>query len=167
MKKILSLMLILLTLTACSGKTEVTPCLTGIEFNADITYYNENYKGECSVKEDGTLKFTVTEPESISGYTVTLSQNGMTAEFLGLTFVPNENNMPFSGVAGDFYEKYMSAVRGEYKPSKKGDAYIIEGGNNSEAFTLYISPTGLPQKITLPDERFTVYFYNCSVGKNE
>ncbi len=163
MKKIISLVLVLLTLSACSGKTEVKPRLVGITFNADMTYFNENYKGECVISSDGALTCKLTEPESLSGYTLTLSKEGMTAEYLGITYTPTESNMPFSGVIGEFYENISEISSSEDSAKKKDDAYIIKGGKDAEAYTLYLSSTGLPQSLQLPDERFTVYFYNVTV----
>lgn len=161
MKKIISLVLILLTLTACSKKT-AEPRLCGITFTADVTYYNENYKGECHFSEDKVLTFKITEPEIIAGYTVTVTEDGMTAEYLGLTFTPTDGNMPFSSAIAIFYEKLSAAVAsGEAK--EKGGEFKISGGKDADSYTLYISETGLPQKILLPDERFVVYFYNATV----
>ncbi len=163
MKKIISLVLVLMTLSACSGKTEVIPRLVGISFTADMTYFNENYKGDCVISPDGTLACKITEPESLSGYTVTLSKDGMTAEYLGITYTPTESNMPFSGVIGEFYEKLGTIIASGSSAQKKDDAYIIKGGEDADAYALYMSSTGLPQSLQLPDERFTVYFYNTTV----
>ena len=160
MKKLIPLFTLLLFITSC-GKADVTPQLTNIGFSADICYYNENYKGDCTVSEDGAFKITLTEPESLAGYTVTVEKDKITAEYLGLSFTPTKNNMPQSSVMTEFYEKYTAAA--QIPPEKKGDNLIIKGGDGIGAYTLYISPTGLPQKMTLPDERFTVYFYNATV----
>ena len=152
----------LFTIILCScGKTTVTPQLTNIGFNADICYYNENYKGECTVSPDGTVKITLSEPETLSGYTVTVGKEGMKAEYLGLSFTPTENNMPQSSVITEFYNKYTAAATAT--PQKSGDAYVIKGGSGTDGYTLYISPTGLPQSLQIPDERFIVYFYNTSL----
>ncbi len=163
MKKIISLVLVLVTLSACSGKTEVAPRLVDISFTADMTYFNENYKGDCVISADGTLICKMTEPESLSGYTVTLSKEGMTAEYLGITYTPTESNMPFSGVIGEFYQKFSAIIASGASARKNDDAYVIKGGKDADAYTLYISSTGLPQSLQLPDERFTVYFYNATV----
>ena len=162
MKKILALILVILTLSACSGKNDVKPTLKGISFNADITYYNENYKGECTISEDGALTLKITEPELLSGYTVMLNGEGITAEYLGVTFTPNLSNMPVSSVITEFYEKITELANSE-TVEKKGDTYMIKGGKDADAYTLYISPTGLPQSLEMPDERFRVYFYNTTV----
>lgn len=163
MKKIVSLVLVLLTLTACSGKTEVTPRLLGISFNAEMTYFNENYKGACVMSPEGVLTCTITEPETLSGYTVTLSRDGMTAEYLGITYTPSESNMPFSGVIGEFYSKLLTIIDSGASAEKKDDTYVIKGGKDTDAYTLYISPSGLPLSVAIPDDRFTVYFYNTTV----
>lgn len=160
MKKILSLVLVLLTLTACQSKT-AQPRLYGVSFTADVTYFNENYRGECHFSKDKVLTFKITEPEIISGYTVTVSESGITAEYLGLTFTPTEGNMPFSSAVALFYEKICAAADTE-AVKEEGGEFKISGGKDADAYTLYISETGLPQKILIPDERFTVYFYNAT-----
>ncbi len=162
MKKLLSVVavfVLLLLLSACGG-SEVEPRLCGISFTAEITYYNESYKGECTVSEDRELRFTLSEPESLSGYTLTLGAEGITAEYLGISFKPTVGSMPMSSVAEEFYEIY-SSVGGTAR--KKGEQYEISGGSGAEAYTLYISPTGLPQSLVIPDERFSVYFYNVAI----
>ncbi len=161
MKKIISLVLVLLMLTACSKKT-AEPQLCGISFTADVTYYNENYKGECYFSEDKVLTFKINEPEIIAGYTVTVSAEGITAEYLGLTFTPNDGNMPFSSAVAQFYEKLCAAASAE-EAKERGGEFKISGGKDADSYTLYISETGLPQKILIPDERFVVYFYNATL----
>lgn len=160
MKKILSLVLVLLTLAACSSKSAVKPKIYGIEFTADITYYNENYKGECKISEDGTLTLKLSEPEILSGYTVTVGKDSIKAEYLGIEFIPNLANMPFSSVAQDIHKRIAEIAEAE-SAEKKGDTYIIKGGKDADSYTLYISPTGLPQSLDMPDERFRVYFYSA------
>lgn len=162
MKKILSIVLVLLTLAACSSKAAVKPKIYGIEFTADITYYNENYKGECKISEDGVLTLKITEPEILSGYTVTVGKDLIKAEYLGIEFVPNLANMPFSSVMQDLHKTITDLAVSE-AAEKKGDTYIIKGGKDADSYTLYISPTGLPQSLEMPDERFRVYFYNATV----
>ena len=166
MKKVLSLLLVLLTLTACSSKAAVKPKIYGIEFTADITYYNENYKGECKISEDGVLYLKISEPELLSGYTVTVGKDDIKAEYLGIEFKPNLANMPFSSVIQDLYKVIGEIAKCE-SAEKKGDTYIIKGGKDADSYTLYISPTGLPQSLEMPDERFRVYFYNTKVLTNE
>ncbi len=161
MKKIISLVLVLLTLTACSGKKTAEPRLLGITFLAEVTYYNENYKGECHFSEDKVLTFKITEPDILSGYTVTVSADNITAEYLGISYTPTESNMPFSSAVTKFYEKLVAASSGEAAKEKDG-VFILRGGVDADAYTLYISESGLPQKIEIPDDRFTVYFYNVT-----
>lgn len=163
MKRIFCTILVLLTLTACSGKKEVTPLLCGISFTADITYYNENYKGECTVSADGALTLKLTEPKDLSGYTVTLSKEGITAEYLGLSFTPTVNNMPASSVLTDFYNCYYEAAFSDEDAKSTGDGYQLQ----DDEYTLWLTAMGLPQKAELPDESFCVYFYNVAVSKHE
>ncbi len=163
MKKIISLIIILITLAACSGKEGVKPQLCGISFTADITYYNENYKGDFTVLDNGDMTVIIREPEILEGYTVTVANGKMTAEYLGLTFVPGTGNMPFSGVLDEVYSK-LTEIRGSsLLANLKNGEYILKDGKDLSEYTLYVSPTGLPQRLLIPDEAFSVYFYNVSI----
>lgn len=163
MKKILSVVLCIFTLAACSNSKEISPVLGGISFNAELTYYNESYKGECTLSAENVLTCRITEPEILSGYTVTLSPEGAKAEYLGITYTPTESNMPFSGVLGEFYSTLTEIIGSEAKAEKKDGVYAVSGGKDAAAYTLYVSESGLPLSIELPDERFTVYFYNTTL----
>ncbi len=166
MKKILPFLLtiaLIFALSACK-KENLKPQLCGISFTADMTYYNEVYKGECEIDEKGGIKLRLTEPEILSGYTVFVDGEGVRAEYLGISFTPPENSLPFSSVAKDFYKAVEKTLTGELAAEKSGEEYKISGGSGAESYTLYISPSGLPQKLLIPDERFSVYFYNVAVA---
>lgn len=156
----------MLFLCGCKGKSNTMPVLNGITFDADITYYNEAYKGSCSLL-NGVFKFTVSEPELLSGYTLTFDGDSVTAEYLGITYTPNKSNMPFSSVAGEIYQKLTEIINSSDAAVKSGDSYVIEGGQGRDAYKLYISSVGIPLSLEIPDERFTVYFYNSTIKEIE
>ena len=74
--------------------------------------------------------------------------------------------MPFSSVAQDL-QKIIAEIGAAESADKKGDTYIVKGGEGALSYTLYISPTGLPQSLEIPDERFSVYFYNTAISGGE
>ncbi len=163
MKKIICLVIPLIFLCSCGKKSQVTPHLTGLSFEAQIVYYNENYSCQCVISEDGALTAKITEPEILKDFTLRVSKDGITADYLGITYTPTGNNMPFSGVIDSFYKVLLQCVEENSTATLSKNEHIIKGSFEDLGYTLYISSTGLPQKLLLPDERFSVNFYNVTI----
>ena len=162
MKKILSVLLVIMLLCSCSGG-EITPHLCGIGFKAEMTYYNESYAFLGELSENGTLKAEITAPEELSELVITISHDSTTVNYKGLTYTPVEGTMPFSAMLEDFYNPIKAVIDSGLTADKNGKLTVGSGTDKAE-FTL--SPTGLPQKLELPDERFSVTFYNVSVKED-
>lgn len=163
MKKIICLLIPLILLCSCGKKSEVKPNLSGISFKGEIVYYNENYSCECSVSQEGVLTAKIIEPEILSGFVLTVSKDKITADYLGISYTPTTNNMPFSGAIDSFYKALQECSTEDKRATVSGDEYILKGETEDLGYTLYLSPTGLPQKLLLPDERFSVNFYNVTI----
>ena len=163
MRKFICLLIPLILLCSCGKKSEVKPNLLGISFKGEIVYFNENYSCECSVSQDGVLTAKIIEPEILSGFVLTVSKDKITADYLGISYTPTTNNMPFSGAIDSFYKALLDCGLEDKTAILSGDEYIIKGELEDLGYTLYISPTGLPQKLLLPDERFSVNFYNVTI----
>ena len=167
MKKIICLLVPLILLCSCGKKSEVKPILTGISFEAEIVYYNENYSCQCDISGEGVLTAKITEPEILKDFTLRVSKDTITADYLGITYTPTENNMPFSGVVDSFYKAIGECVERELTATFSNNQYTVKGDKESLGYTLYLSPTGLPQKLLLPDESFSVNFYNVTIEKGK
>ena len=163
MKKIICLLIPLILLCSCGKKSEVKPNLLGISFKGEIVYYNENYSCECSVSQEGVLTAKIIEPEILSGFVLTVSKDKITADYLGISYTPTTNNMPFSGAIDSFYKALEDCSAEDIRATLSGEEYIVKGDSEELGYTLYLSPTGLPQKLLLPDERFSVSFYNVTI----
>lgn len=163
MKKILSILLICLALCSCSSAKSIVPRLSGISFTADMTYYNEVYAFDGEILSDGTMKATVTSPEELSELEFTLTGEGTTVNYKGLTYSPVEGSMPFSKIMEDIYLPIREVALGDATADGNG---ILTGGEGSGEYSFTLSPTGLPQKLEMPDERFFVKFYNVSVKED-
>lgn len=160
MKRLVCVLLMLLVLCSCSGG-EIEPRLKGISFNAEMTYYNECYNFGGEVLSDGTLKVTLTEPEELKDLSFTLSGENTVIEYKGLTYSPVEGSMPFSRIIENFYKPLREvALSNSCEVSKDG---VFKSDNGAQSYTITFSPTGLPQKLEIPDERFSVRFYNVSI----
>ncbi len=164
MKKLICLVIPLILLCSCGKKSEVKPILTGLSFKGEIVYFNENYSCECIISEDGVLSAKIIEPEILNGFVLTVSKDKITADYLGISYTPTTNNMPFSGAIDSFYKALEDCGLGERAATLSGDEYTLKGDLGDLGYTLYVSPTGLPQKLLLPDERFSVNFYNVTIG---
>ncbi len=89
MKRILSLLLCVLLLTACGDDDAYdaiallrqklqssTSCAFTAYIAADYGEYLHEFEMDCVIHEDGEMTFLVTEPETIAGITGTVSGNG-------------------------------------------------------------------------------------------
>ena len=160
MKKILFLLLIFLTLCACSGGKSIEPKLSGVTFTAEMTHYNEVYSFSGEILSDGTLKAAVTAPEELKDINFTINDEGTTVEYKGLTYSPVEGSMPFSGIMEELYAPIREIISSGATANSEG---LLTGGEGVRAYALTVSPTGLPQKLEIPDESFNIRFYNVSV----
>ena len=163
MKKIIWLIIPLIILCSCGKKDKVSPMLTGISFEAQISYYNESYSALCDISKDGVLTAKITQPDILKDFILQVSSQGIKAEYLGITYTPTGGNMPFSGVIDSFYSVLKECMNQETVATLSKEEYIVKGDFDQLGYTLYVAPTGLPQKLLLPDERFSVNFYNVTI----
>lgn len=161
MKRIFSVLCLLLVLCSCASAKEVKPQLGGISFSAEVTYYNENYAFDGHLEKNGTLKAEITSPKELEGLNFTLNGDSVTVEYKGLSYTPVEGSMPFSRVMEEIYLPLRELALSDKVTSDK-EGRVEEKGR----YALTLSPTGLPQKLLIPDNRFEVRFYNISVKED-
>jgi len=160
MKKIIFIVLSLILLCGCGDKT-VTPVTRQISFTANITYYNEQFVCETNVDKDGVTQMTVVSPETLKGLSFTVNESGITAEFLGLKYTPKTENMPYSIVTYTVYELLNAAHNRKLELNEKN--CILSGKLGERPFTLTVSPAGMLLKAQIPDDSFTVEFFDMTV----
>lgn len=159
MRKAVLSLLLCFTLCACSSG-EIKPCLKGISFTAEMTYYNESYCFDGSISGEGELTALIISPEELKDLKLTIGEKGTTVEYKGITYTPVEGTMPFSAVLQSFYNPIREVMT--KKPFADGGGKL-KIGEGAEAAVFVFSPTGLPQTLELPDKRFSVNFYNVSI----
>ena len=164
MKRVVCLILLVLTLSACSGQENIEPRLSGISFVAEISYYNEVYSAECTIDNEDTLRAVIKIPQTLEGFTLTVNKEGITAEYLGIKYRPTDGNMPFASVLEQAYKGLSLAKTGSAQ--KKDKTYMLTAGEGAEKVNLSLTEGGLPILLELPDERFFVEFYNVTVLNN-
>lgn len=157
MKKICLVLTLVLLLCSCSSKREITPCLAGISFTAEIVYYNESYSLDGTISKSGELTAKMKEPEELSDLKIMISESGTVVDYKGLTYTPLEGTMPFAKVISELYKPIFETIKNETAVTSSDG--ILKGEN----FTFKLSPTGLPLELMIPDERFQVKFYNVTI----
>ncbi len=157
MKKISALILIFLLLCGCGGGKEITPRLTGISFRAEMTYYNEEYSFLGEISGEGVLTCEMTAPDGLAEMVFTVDGGGILTEYKGLTYSPAEGSLPFAAVIEQFYSCIKEIIN---DPEAVADQ---KGVLKTEAYTLTVSPSGLPQRLTVRRDGFYINFYNISV----
>ena len=136
-----------------------------ISFTAKISYYNETYSADCTIDSDNLLTAVIKIPETLEGFTLKVSNDGITAEYLGIKYTPTDSNMPFAGVLEQTYERLIEVQSGE-KVKKEDKTYKITVGEGADKAVLSLTEGGLPILLELPDERFFVEFYNVTILNN-
>ena len=162
MKRVVCLILLVLTLTSCSGQEKVESKLTDISFTAEISYYNEKYSADCTIDKENVLRAVIKIPETLEGFALTVSEKGITAEYLGIKYNPTDSNMPFAGVLEQTYDRLLEVTKsGTVK--REDNTYKITVGEGADKAVLSITEGGLPILLEIPDERFFVEFYNVTI----
>ena len=145
-------------LCSCVSANTVKPTLLGTEFTAKMTYYNEQYSFDGKITEDGKLIARLSEPEELSDITLTLDGEQTIAEYKGITYTPIEGNMPFSAVMERFYLPIKDMA---YKESVELDS--DGAAKDTQGYKFYLAPTGLPNRLNIGDENFSITFYDISI----
>ena len=162
MKRVFIPIVLCLCLVSCGIKQGVSPRLSGISFSAEIFYYNETYRCDCSINAENELLAVIKIPETLEGFTLTVSSGGVTAEYLGIKYTPTDGNMPFSGLLKQVYDRLM-LVSDSGVAEKRDKTYILSLGEGADRAELHLAESGLPILLRLPDERFYVEFYNVTI----
>ena len=161
--KFLALAVAFIMLCGCSTKQKVSPMLRGISFEADISYYNEKYVCDAVVDSDGKLTMEFKYPEDISGLKIFFEYGKANVEYMGLTYTPKDKGMPTGSVAQALHNVLSSVEDEDSFAVKDGENCIIEGRYNETYFKLYLSPSGLPLSIFIPDDSYKIQFNNLAI----
>ena len=162
MKRVVCLILLVLTLASCKDSEKIEPKLNDISFRAEISYYNEKYSADCTIDKENVLRAVIKIPETLEGFALTVSEKGITAEYLGIKYTPTDSNMPFAGVLEQTYDRLLEVTKsGTVK--REDNTYKITVGEGADKAVLSITEGGLPILLEIPDERFFVEFYNVTI----
>ena len=160
MKKILVLLLAILSLCGCTVSKTVSPILDNILFTVNIDYAQDKYVADASIVDD-TLNLVIREPEIISCLSLGFDENGLSAEFKGIKCTSEVDSLPQSAIIQVLYNVINDAVN---KQLVYDDTNCrITGKVNEYKYEFVFSPSGLPLKIEIEDFDLLFYFSNVSL----
>lgn len=156
----------LLFTVGCNKKEDTKPILNDIEFNIDITYYNEKYSAQGSIDAKNKLTLKLKEPLEIDGMEFTLDGTDTTINYKGLTYKPSSDAL-LSSAVGLFYRAMFSfgTEKADFEYSDKN--YSVSAKCDDGEFLMNFSPSGLPLDIECLSAGFYVEFLDLTVLKNE
>ena len=164
MKKVICVFLIVF-LCGCSGGTKFVPQIKNIKFTAMVTFFNEYYEAQTEVSNDGTIQILVTQPSEISGLKFTCFGEDVTAEYMGLKYKPDFEGMP-NGVAKTLCSVINDANESFAEFEESNGNYEMRGRVDDRAYTLLLSPSGLPISVEIPDDSYKIDFKNVTLISN-
>ena len=166
MKRILSLVSSLVFLCGCAAKaTNVKPVLSGITFEARLSFYNEVFCCSGAVSKEGELTLRVNEPQTIKGMKITVKKDHLSAEFKGLTYTPKTEKLPFANVAQVLYSVLSDALYRNPQVKVQDNKFFIESAENDKYYKIILTEAGFPVSMEIPSAALTAEFSNVSILK--
>ena len=160
--KILILPLVFLLFSGCTSKKTVEPVLNNINFSAVITYNDAEF--ECYVEIlDDKFTSTVVKPETIKDFTLRLNSDGVTAEYLGITYTPETHSMPSTAAVQILYDNISDVSKQGITAYCKEENCTIDRYINDYAYSFEFSPSGLPISLSIDDLDLDIKFNNVTV----
>lgn len=166
MKRILSLVFSLVFLCGCAAKaTNVKPVLSGITFEARLSFYNEVFCCSGAVSKEGELTLRVNEPQTIKGMKLTVKKDHLSAEFKGLTYSPKTEQLPAANVAQVLYSVLSDALYRNPQVKVQDNKFFIESAENDKYYKIILTESGFPISMEIPSAALTAEFSNVSIIK--
>ncbi len=160
--KLLFVVLSLMLICGCSASKPTTLILKNISFSADITYLDSKYICEVDITEE-TNNFRVLSPDELSGLTFCFSKDGVCAEYLGISYTQDIENMPMGSVAVILSDIISDANSKDIFDASNKENYTLIGEYDDRKYEFVFSPSGLPLALTIPDADFSVRFDNVTI----
>lgn len=161
--KLVFCVVFVLLLCCCGRQTGVKPQLTDITFEAETDY--DGIKYLCSVQTDSELnmEITVNSPQELSGMVIKLSDDTLTVEYKGMTYIP-KNGEQINGIVKNLYSAITDSAD-EKTVYKDGNNCVISGDTDGLKYDFTFSPTGLPLYLNMGDG-FCINFNNVTIREN-
>ena len=160
MKRLVVLPIILMLLCGCSPMETAKPVIENTSFVAQIDYNDSQYTCDVEVFEK-SLNLTVVEPNEINGLKLKVDKNDITAEYKGISYTPDFNNMPQGAVIQILYSIIENIKNKTIEFS--GENGAIQGEVNSCDYVFTFSPSGLPLTLEIDDIDLKIEFKNVAL----
>lgn len=148
LKKIISILLLIVCLAGCGTGDGVCAITSGISFVADIEYENECYSYSVEIAENGDTVMTAVSENCLEGSVVRFFGSEICFECNGIAFSTEISALP-EGIVSDFiYSVFSDATAKKENVSFEHDRYILNGKTDKYDYSMYLGETGLPIKIT-------------------
>ncbi len=108
------------------------------------------------------MHLTVVKPDDISGMRLKIGDSGITAEYMGITYTPKSENLPFCGVADTLYG-IVGQMRDKTLVIQRDENCFFEGRIDGRAYTFCCAPSGLPLYVEIPDSSYRMEFMNVKL----
>ena len=160
LKRLLCAVFSLLILVGCNNNfRKFEPITKGIDFLAEIKYYNEHYECICDINSSGEMHAEFTYPAEIEGLKYNVSKNGISAEYEELEYI-NKNEI-FENTAAYLIWDVLSNVKGQVK--SEDNLFFVEGKTKEFDYRLELGSSGLPIKLTTKPDIIEVTFKNVKI----
>lgn len=167
MKRIAIICVVLLLFTVgCNKKEDTKPILNNIEFDVDITYYNEKYSAKGSIDAKNKLILKFEEPLEIDGMEFMIDGDDTEINYKGLTYKPSKDTL-LSSAVGLLYRAMnaFNTEKADFEYSSKN--YSVSANVDEREVFMNFSPSGLPLDIECQSAGFYAEFSDLAVLKNE
>ena len=163
--RLLCIAFISLLLIGCNAKKDILPILTKLQFTAQIDHYNENYSCFTEIDSHGDMTVEVITPEEINGMLLTFTDDGVNAQYKGITYTPKIDAMPVGNVAQIMYDIFDDISNEKAMASVNENNCEISGRISDKKYFFTFSPTGLPLTLEIPDDSFKITFKGVTIIK--
>lgn len=127
---------------------------------AEISYQGVSFVADCNKTADGSITLVLTEPESLSGVTLTVDDTTSTVSYGDLSVALDQDSF-FSQSAASVLLATLNTAGASQGVSfdLDGNTVIINGNSDDGSFSLRFDPTdGGSMTIDLPEQEFSGTF---------
>lgn len=162
MKKLFCIVIMLITLCGCGNENRITPILREIEFDASVDCDGEKFAYTAEICDDGSMSAYFTDPTELSGMTIKLEDENITAEYMGLSYEAKLSAFPQGNIVKTVYDVFHNSEKGECF-ADDGENCRAEGNVSGEKYLFYLAPSGLPLSLEFPDREVKIIFNNVKI----
>ncbi len=162
MKKIIACFLLIFLLAGCGEKKTTAVNLSGISFDADITYGKQKCVCSIEIQGAGMLKMELYEPENLKGTIITYDGDTVLLNYHGLEYTPE---LPITNeTLGEIINKILSTVSSGYREAERTEkGFVLKGKVSDYSYELYVSEAGLPLSLFCEEANLYAEFSNAKI----